>query len=179
MGAHVPTRLTVVDGLPLANACKHYFTSVCVFLTITCKLSGRTIPARKRRKRSKRQNVLCDFGSVVCATAGAFYENCTVHMPLQTLNQFYAMALPPLSEDFEQIHFTACAIQKSYERSNRKANSYKYFLNIMCIYILTLETQSKILLLQHLLNGNINSNIGGSLVFIFHRWLCRQKYVVG
>ncbi len=35
-------------------------------------LSDRAIPARKKEQRSKHQKVLLEFGSVVCATAGAF-----------------------------------------------------------------------------------------------------------
>ncbi len=38
--------------------------------------TGRSLPAKDKNTRSV--NVLCDLGSVVCATAGAFCENCTV-----------------------------------------------------------------------------------------------------
>ncbi len=55
-------RLVVYVGLDFPESLQ------LLYMLYAHKLSDRTILARKRRKRSK-LNILCDFGSVLCATA--------------------------------------------------------------------------------------------------------------
>ncbi len=74
MGLHIPANMTVFDGLLRTNAGKFYFKSICVFLTITFRQDD---PCPQRTKTSQGSHVICEFGSVVCATAGAFCENCS------------------------------------------------------------------------------------------------------
>ncbi len=81
MGAQFLARLTIFDGVLRANASsKCYFTSICVFLTITYNCCMRANFPTGDPRPAKDENVasIKRLWNVSCATAGAFCENCMV-----------------------------------------------------------------------------------------------------